>query len=63
MHGQGMAVGALIVGIILILLSFTTINPLVVIGALLIIKALIMFFIPGCCKEKAKPVAKPARRR
>jgi hypothetical protein len=55
------AIKMLIFGLILILVTlYTTWNIWVVLGVLLIIKAIIMFFMPTCCCSKSaeKPVKK-----
>ena len=54
MH-KHIAIKLLVFGAVLILVRlYTEWDIWVVIGTLLILKALIMFFHPGCCKEKKK---------
>ena len=63
MHGKGMGLCMLVLGIIFILIPFyTDWNIFIVLGVLMIIKALMMFVMPMCCKDK-KPMARPGRKR
>ncbi len=58
-HGKWIALKLLILGLAFILITlYTDWNLGVVIGVLLIIKAIIIVLMPMCCKTKA-PIARP----
>ncbi len=57
------AIKLLVLGLILILVTlYTDWNIWVVLGVLLIIKAIVMFFMPNCCCQSKVP-DKPSRKK